>query len=452
MVAVTETGFPDGFAWGAATAAYQVEGAPREDGKGESIWDRYSHTPGAIEDGSTGDIACDHYHRWQEDLDLMASLNLNAYRFSIAWSRVLPEGHGAINQAGLDFYERLVEGLLARGITPYVTLYHWDLPQALQDAGGWENRDTAYWFGDFAEACAQRLADRVGHWITLNEPQVVVYGGYVNGDKAPGKRDRSLIVPVAHHLLLAHGIAVQVLRVETVPGTQIGLTVNQSYLEPATDREDDAAATRLLDGKWHRWFLDPIFNGTYPEDAAEALGMPESLVRMGELETINNPIDFVGVNYYTRNRVRAGSGGPTDPQVVPPSGRLTTMGNESFPQGLANVLRRLHEDYQPLRIYITENGAAYPDTVDERGAVQDAERLLYLREHLLAARGAIAEGVPLEGYFAWSLMDNFEWSRGYTQRFGVVYTDYPTQRRIIKASGTWLAQVAASNGGSIETE
>src|SRR5258706_3897209 len=298
MVAVTETGFPDGFAWGAATAAYQIEGAPREDGKGESIWDRYSHTPGAIEDGSTGDVACDHYHRWQEDLDLMASLNLNAYRFSIAWSRVLPEGHGAINQAGLDFYERLVEELLTRGITPYVTLYHWDLPQALQDAGGWENRDTAYWFGDFAEACAQRLADRVGHWITLNEPQVVVYGGYVNGDKAPGKRDRSLIVPVAHHLLLAHGIAVQVLRVETVPGTQIGLTVNQSYLEPGTDPEGDPAATRLLAGKWHRWFLDPVFNGAYPEDAAEALGMPESLVRMCELETINTPIDFVGVNYY----------------------------------------------------------------------------------------------------------------------------------------------------------
>jgi len=447
---VSETGFPDGFAWGTATAAYQIEGAITEDGKGESIWDRYSHTPGTIDDGSTGDIACDHYHRWQDDIALMAGLNLNAYRFSIAWSRVLPEGHGKLNTAGLDFYERLVEGLLAQGITPFVTLYHWDLPQALQDRGGWENRDTAYYFGDFAEAAAQRLGDRVKHWITLNEPQVVVYEGHVNATKAPGKRDRSLIVPVAHHLLLAHGIAVQVLRTETPPDSEIGITLNISHIEPATDREEDVAAARILDGMHHRWFLDPIYSGTYPEDAAEALRYSPDMIRMGEMETINNPLNFLGVNYYTRLRVKAGAGGATDPQVVPPSGALTTMGWEVYPQGLREMLTGVHEDYQFPKLYVTENGAAYPDTVDAQGEVHDPERTRYLRAHFGEARAAIAAGVPLEGYFVWSLLDNFEWKRGFVPRFGVAYTDYPTQRRIVKDSGKLLARVAATNGGALD--
>jgi beta-glucosidase len=447
---VSETGFPDGFAWGTATAAYQIEGAIAEDGKGESIWDRFSHTPGIIDDGSTGDIACDHYHRWQEDIDLMAGLNLNAYRFSMAWSRVLPEGHGKLNPAGLDFYDRLVEGLLARGITPYITLYHWDLPQALQDRGGWENRDTAYYFGDFAEAAAQRLGDRVKHWITLNEPQVVVFEGYSNATKAPGKRDRSLLVPVAHHLLLAHGIAVQVLRTETPPDSEVGITLNINYIEPATDREEDIAAARLLDGMHNRWFLDPIYSGTYPEDAAEVLGLSPDMIRMGEMETINNPLNFLGVNYYSRTRVKAGPGGAKDPQVVRPSGALTTMGWEVYPQGLRNVLTRVHKDYEFPKLYVTENGAAYPDMVDAQGEVHDPERTRYLREHFGEARAAIAEGVPLEGYFVWSLMDNFEWKRGYVPRFGVLYTDYPTQRRIVKDSGKLLARVAATNGGALD--
>jgi beta-glucosidase len=447
---VSETGFPDGFAWGTATAAYQIEGAIAEDGKGESIWDRFSHTPGIIDDGSTGDIACDHYHRWQEDIDLIAGLNLNAYRFSMAWSRVLPEGHGKLNAAGLDFYDRLVEGLLARGITPYITLYHWDLPQALQDRGGWENRDTAYYFGDFAEAAAQRLGDRVKHWITLNEPQVVVFEGYSNATKAPGKRDRSLLVPVAHHLLLAHGIAVQVLRTETPPDSEVGITLNINYIEPATDREEDVAAARLLDEMHNRWFLDPIYSGTYPEDAAEVLGLSPDMIRMGEMETINNPLNFLGVNYYSRTRVKAGPGGAKDPKAVPPSGALTTMGWEVYPQGLRNVLTRVHKDYAFPKLYVTENGAAYPDTVDAQGEVHDPERARYLREHFSEARAAIADGVPLEGYFVWSLMDNFEWKRGYVPRFGVVYTDYPTQRRIVKDSGKLLARVAATNGGALD--
>jgi beta-glucosidase len=444
--------FPPDFTWGSATAAYQIEGAAKEDGKGESIWDRFTHTPGTIEDNSTGDVACDHYHRWQDDLGLMSSLNLNAYRFSIAWSRVVPEGHGAINMAGLDFYDRIVEGLLARGISPFITLYHWDLPQALQDRGGWQNRDTAYYFGDYAEALGQRLGDRVKHWITLNEPQVVVYAGHVQGRHAPGIRDRALIAPVAHHLLLAHGIAVQVLRTETPPDSEVGITLNFSHIEPATDRPEDVAAARMLDGMNHRWFLDPIYSGTYPEDAVDALKLSPEMIRMGEMETINNPLNFLGVNYYSRTRVKAGPGGVTDPQAVPPSGALTTMGWEVYPDGLRQVLVRLNEDYQFPKLYVTENGAAYPDTVDERGEVHDPERVRYLRGHLTAAQEAIAAGVPLEGYFVWSLLDNFEWARGYTQRFGVAYTDYPTQARIIKESGRFLARVAATNGEAVDGE
>ncbi|WIG57856.1 MAG: beta-glucosidase [Ktedonobacterales bacterium] len=445
----SETGFPSGFLWGTATAAYQIEGAAREGGKGESIWDRFVHAPGTIADGSTGDIACDHYHRWSDDLDLMARLSHSAYRFSIAWSRVLPDGKGHINETGMDFYEQLVDGLLARGIVPCVTLYHWDLPQALQDRGGWENRDTASYFADFAQAVARRLGDRVSAWITHNEPHIIVYHGYVDGTKAPGLRNPALVGPISHHLLLSHGLACQALRAET-PHTDIGMALNFAAIEPATDREADAEAARTLDGLWHRWFTDPLFTGAYPEDIVPLIAQPPDLIRSGDLETIAAPLDFLGVNYYTRALVRAGKGGPTDPRIVPPSGPLTTMGWEIYPEGLRATLTRLHRDYQPKYLYITENGVAFPDTLTGDGEVHDAARTRYLREHFLATRQAIAEGMPVRGFFVWSLLDNFEWSYGFGQRFGIVYTDYPTQRRIPKDSATWLARVAATNGGTVE--
>jgi beta-glucosidase len=447
---LTETDFPADFAWGTATAAYQIEGAANEDGKGPSIWDVFAHTPGTIAEGATGDVACDHYHRWRDDLDLMARLSHNAYRFSIAWPRVLPEGRGRLNPAGLDFYDQLVDGLIERGIAPFVTLYHWDLPQALQqERGGWESRDTAGYFADYAALVARRLGDRVRHWMTLNEPHVVVYEGFVYGRMAPGKKDQGLAGTVTHHLLLAHGLAAQALRAEA-PGAQVGIVPNMTYIEPATDREDDVQAARVLDGLWHRWYLDPIFRGAYPEDIAPMMPMPAGVVRPSDLETIAQPLDFVGVNYYSIARVKAGLEGASEPRTQKPQGALTTMGWEVYPDGLRATLVRLREDYGPRAMYVTENGTAYPDTLDERGEVRDPDRVAYLREHFRAAREALQAGVPLRGYFVWSLLDNFEWAHGYTQRFGIVYTDYATQRRIPKASAAFFSQVAATNGAALD--
>ncbi|MBF6591221.1 MAG: beta-glucosidase [Ktedonobacterales bacterium] len=444
--------FPSGFLWGAATAAYQIEGAAATDGKGESIWDRYSHTPGRIEDGTTGDVACDSYARWREDVDLLAQLNLTAYRFSIAWPRVLATGRGQVNASGLDYYDRLVDGLLERGITPFVTLYHWDLPQALEDRGGWQSRDTAGAFADYARAVGRRLGDRVRHWITLNEPHIIAYEGYLYGTKAPGLSHAALVAPVTHALLLAHGLAVQALRAEARAAARIGLAVNVTAIESASDREEDVEAARTLDGLWHRWYLDPLYRGTYPADVRALLAMPDDLIRAGDLELIATPTDFLGVNYYTRVRVRAGHGRGPEPEVLPAEGQLTTMGWEVYPEGLTAVARRLHQDYAPGTLYMTESGAAYADTLAEDGAVHDPDRVRYLRRHLAAARDAIAAGVPLAGYFVWSLMDNFEWQRGYTQRFGLAYTDYATQRRILKDSGHYLAEVASANGARLVME
>jgi len=449
MPSLSETGFPADFLWGAATAAYQIEGAYNEDGKGESIWDRFAHSPATIKDGSTGDIACDHYHRWQEDVDLLTSLNLNAYRLSIAWARILPSGSGAVNQAGLDFYDRLTEALLARGITPLITLYHWDLPQALQDRGGWENRDTSAYFADFTETVARRLGDRPIHWITLNEPDVVVYHGHVDGDMAPGKRNRGLILPVAHHLLLAQGKALEVLRAYTPSGTSLGITLNISDVQPASDREEDEMAARLHDGLHYRLFLDPLFSATYPEDILERHPPSDDLIRPSDMALIAAPLDFLGVNYYTREIVRATP--RWAPDVLQPRGSVaTSMGWEVYPDGLLNVLERVHREYAPPGLYITENGAAYADLVDSAGAVHDPDRVAFLREHLLAAREALARGVPLRGYCVWSLLDNFEWAFGYSQRFGIVYVDFRTQRRIIKDSGLFMSGVAATNGGELQ--
>jgi len=438
-------GFPSGFAWGTATAAYQIEGAWQEDGKGESIWDRFSHTPGTIGDGSTGDVACDSYHRWEADVEQIARLQSNSYRFSVSWPRVLPDGVGSVSQPGLDYYDRLVDALLARGIAPFVTLYHWDLPQALQDRGGWQSRDTTAAFAKYAAVVARRLGDRVRHWITHNEPHVVVQEGHVSGRHAPGLSDRALIGPVAHHLLLSHGLALQALRVEA-PAAQVGITLVITAVEPATERAEDQAVARELDGRWHRWYLDPLYRRAYPADVAPLVALPDGLVRSGDLDTIAAPTDFLGVNYYTRVRVRAT---PSGHELLPPMYPVTQMGWELYPEGLHDTLVRLHRDYAPSALYVTENGAAYPDVPVDDERVADPERTRYLRTHLAQVRRAIAAGAPVRGYFAWSLMDNFEWAFGYTRRFGLYYTDFTTQRRILKDSGRFYAEVAATNGAAL---
>ncbi|HEY7974320.1 MAG TPA: family 1 glycosylhydrolase, partial [Ktedonobacterales bacterium] len=368
--AMTPGGFPAGFYWGTATAAYQIEGAPRADGKGESIWDRFTHTPGKIERGETGDVADDHYHLWQSDLDLMQRLNLNAYRFSVAWARIFPDGYGRLNEAGLDFYSRLVDGLLARGIEPFVTLYHWDLPQALQDRGGWANRDTAKAFADLAGVMARRFGDRVSHWITHNEPGVTTVLGHVTGEMAPGVTDPALVLPVTHHLLLSHGMAVQAMRAESPRPTDVGITLNLAAIEPASDREDDVMAARLFSGAWQDMFLEALYHQQYPEEVVtilRMLGAPDDVIQPGDMATIATPTDFLGVNYYTRNIVRAGRDGSLLPEIVPPGGALTVMGWEVYPQGLRDLLLSVHQTYKPARIYVTESGAAYPDTLQPDG-------------------------------------------------------------------------------------
>jgi beta-glucosidase len=449
---MTARAFPDTFLWGAATSAYQIEGGVGEGGRGESIWDRFAATPGRILDGSHAGIACDHYHRWREDVDLLRWLGVGAYRFSVAWPRVMPEGGGAVNEPGLDFYDALVDALIGAGIRPFITLYHWDLPQAVQDRGGWGARDTADEFAAYAAAVAGRLGDRVRHWITHNEPWVVATGGHEDGVHAPGHRDPGEALRVAHHILLSHGRAVEAVR-ETVPGAEVGITLNLAPIWPASSGEADRDAARRQDGSLNRWYLDPLFRGRYPEDAIADrvrrghLAGPElPFVEAGDLKTIAAPADFLGVNYYSRWMVRAGDDG--EPVVIPavPEEELTDMAWEVFPQGLYDLLIRLHREYGPPPIYITENGAAYADGPDDAGRIRDTRRIAYLRDHLAAARRAILDGVPLRGYFAWSLLDNFEWTRGYEKRFGLYWVDYATQRRVPKDSAFWYRDVVAANG------
>lgn len=445
-------GFPEGFLWGTATAAYQIEGAPFADGKSASIWDTFVRTPGAIERGETGDVADDHYHRWADDLDLMGRLNLNAYRFSISWPRILPDGYGRVNEAGLDYYSRLVDGMLARGITPFLTLYHWDLPQTLQDKRGWASRDTAKAFGELATTVAQRLGDRVTHWVTHNEPGVTTLLGHVTGEHAPGMRDPSLILPVSHHLLVSHGLATQAIHAASPHPAEVGITLNMSIVEPASDREDDAAAARLFEGVWQGMWLEALYHKTYPEELLtilQMLGANSDVILPGDMDLIATPTDFLGLNYYTRTTIRAGSGAVPLPEVVTRGSGLTVMEWEVYPQGLRDILITLTQNWKPGAIYVTENGAAYPDTLDERGAVNDPDRQRYLDLHFQATREAIVAGAPVKGYFVWSFMDNFEWAKGYRPRFGVVYNDYPTQTRTVKGSGHFLAEVAATNGAAL---
>ncbi len=432
---------PADFTWGVATAAYQIEGAVTEDGRSPSIWDTFSHTPGTIDNGDTGDVACDHYHRAPEDIGLIKQLGADAYRFSIAWPRVVPGGDGPVNKAGLDFYDRLVDGLLEAGVTPFATLYHWDLPQTLQDRGGWTVRETSEHFAAYASHVVERLGDRVKDWATLNEPLCSAWIGHLEGRMAPGLTDLTAAVRASYHLHLGHGLAVRAIRAAS-SDARVGIVNNLSPIEPASASEPDLAAARRADGHINRWWLDPVLGRGYPQDMVELYGveLPE---RPGDLETIAAPLDWLGLNYYFRQIVTADPDGPAPhaKQVPVPGARLTHMDWEVHAAGLERLLLRLTGEYGVQRIYVTENGSAYEDVVAADGSVHDPERVRYLEEHLAACARAVGKGAPLAGYFAWSLMDNFEWAYGYDKRFGLVHVDYATQRRTVKSSGRRYAEL-----------
>ncbi|WP_376793487.1 GH1 family beta-glucosidase [Thermogemmatispora sp.] len=446
-------GFPPGFLWGAATSAYQVEGAVREDGRAPSIWDRFVARPGAIFQGQTGEVAADHYHRMEEDVALMAHLNLRAYRFSIAWPRVLPQGTGPVNERGLAFYERLVDALLARGIEPLVTLYHWDLPVALEERGGWLVRDTAQAFAEYAEMVARRLGDRVRWWLTHNEPWCSSYLGYALGIHAPGMHDKQLAINASHHILLSHGLAVQRLRAVLPREAQIGIALDFYPVYAADERPETQVAVQQADVFRNRWFLDPIFRASYPESLFTVLGVTSPPIQTDDLALIASPLDFLGVNYYSRMLVRAprsaaaaSAAEHASYEVIEriPGAAYTDMGWEIFPEGLEVILTRLHREYGVKALVVTENGAAFEDHWHGGESVHDWQRIHYLQQHIEALSRVLAQQVPLKGYMVWSLLDNFEWAFGYSKRFGLVYVDYSTQRRIIKDSGRWYASFIAS--------
>jgi beta-glucosidase len=451
-----ELRFPDGFVFGTATASYQIEGAVAEDGRSPSIWDTFSHTPGKTAGGDTGDVADDHYHRYREDVELMASLGVGAYRFSLAWPRLQPDGRGELNPKGVDFYARLVDALLEHGIQPWATLYHWDLPQVLQDAGGWPERDTALRFADYAARVHAALADRIGHWITLNEPLCSSLLGHAAGVHAPGLRDDAAALRAVHHLLLGHGLAVGALR-EQGAGN-VGITLNLHPVAAASGSEADRDAARRIDGLANRLFLEPVLAGRYPDDVVADVAAVSDFghVQDGDLAHIAAELDFLGVNYYFRHVARAGGAARDEPspwvasrdvEFVPTGRRKTEMGWEIDPDGLYDVLARLRDDYPGLPpLYITENGAAFADAPAADGSVADPDRIAYLDSHLRAARRAIADGVDLRGYFLWSLLDNFEWAFGYSRRFGIVHVDYETQTRTPKESAAWYAEVIRRSG------
>lgn len=447
--------FPTDFAWGVATSAQQIEGAATADGRGESIWDRFAAQPGCIAGGARPEPACDHYHRWREDLELLRWLGVNAYRFSMAWTRILPTGRGSANAAGLDFYSRLVDALLAAGIEPYLTLNHWDLPQALEDAGGWPARATAFAFADYAECVARRLGDRVRFWVTHNEPWCVATLGYEEGVHAPGRRDPADGLRAAHHLLLSHGLATERIRA-LAPRAQVGIVLNLSPGWPASESAADRDAARQFDGLFNRWYLDPLLRGHYPVDAIAdrvrrghlpAGDLP--FLELGDLERIHAPLDFLGVNYYGRTILSAGPEG--QPRAVPaaPPAELTEMGWEVFPEGLLPTLQRLAQEYAAPPIYITENGAAFADAPAQGGRIADPRRVSYLREHVHAAQRALAANLPLAGYFVWTLLDNFEWNQGYTKRFGLFAVGADGSERTPKDSAFWYRDTIAAQAGAV---
>lgn len=451
---------PDDFVWGTATASYQIEGATTADGRKPSIWDTFSRRPGAIADGSTGDIADDHYHRYAEDIAIMADLGMDAYRFSIAWPRIVPDGTGAVNQAGLDCYRRIAETCHSHGIEPYATLYHWDLPQSLEDAGGWLVPETATAFGDYAAATHDALGDVITNWITLNEPWCSAFLGYASGVHAPGKQLGTDAFKAAHHLLLGHGLALQAMRASDHDST-LGITLNLYSVRPASDSEVDQEAARRSDGLSNRLFLDPVLCGSYPEDVLADVGLTDWFAeRAGDLELISAPIDFMGINYYSRHTTAGPADGrfsdPTVASASPGSERVTMidtgapktqMGWEIHPDGLIDVIRMVNDRSAELPVYITENGAAYPDEVGDDGTIEDTERLEYFKLHTAACAEAVAAGLPLKGYFAWTLIDNWEWAWGLSRRFGLVHVDYATQQRTVKASGRWFRDFLASRQG-----
>ncbi len=432
--------FPKNFLWGTATCAYQIEGAVKEDGRGESIWDVFSHTPGNTFNGDTGDVACDHYHRWQEDIQLMKSLGYKAYRFSIAWPRILPEGRGRINQPGLDFYNRLIDGLLEAGIQPLATLYHWDLPTALE--GAWLNRSVVDAFAEYSGLAARHFGDRVKLWFTINEPWCASHLSYTFGEHAPGMKDRSKGILAAHHLLLAHGVAVKELR-KAIPDAQVGIVLNMSPIHNAPDAPVSEDRIRFMDGELIRWFADPLYGRGYPQDMLEdyvRMGVLEStqpdFIKPGDMELIAQETDLLGINYYTRIFVSADSNGVQNEDRDVPK---TDMGWELYPEGLYEILERVNREYHPKQLMVTENGASYADGPDENGKVHDQRRIDYLQTHIQKVWQAIEAGIPVTGYLQWSLMDNFEWSKGYSQRFGVIHVDFETQKRTIKDSAYWFS-------------
>lgn len=441
MSSSTKSIFPLNFRWGAATAAYQIEGAWNEGGKGESIWDRFSHTPGKVANGDTGDVACDHYHRLGEDVELMRELGIRNYRFSISWPRVMPSGRGVLNKEGIEFYDRLIDELLESGIEPFITLYHWDLPQQLQDIGGWLNRDVGKYFADYAAAMVKRYGDRVKNWTTLNEPWVVAHLGYRTGEMAPGVQDEKQCYQVFHNLFVAHGLAVRAMR-EAHSDIQCGIVLILFPTEPASDSPQDKAASEY---GWHKdscWQLDPLLKSVYPSDAWNALGSFAPQVEPGDMALISQQLDFLGVNYYFRAVVSAAKGRLEEI----PGASYTDMGWEVHAESLRHLLERINREYKLPPLYITENGAAYKDERTGDGRIHDTRRIQYIRDHLLAAHQSIQNGVDLRGYFCWSLLDNFEWAHGYSKRFGLVHVDYETLKRTPKDSARWYSRVIRRNG------
>jgi beta-glucosidase len=439
LLPLKRSDFATDFRWGCSTSSYQIEGGAELDGRGESIWDRFCATPGNIRDASSGAVACDHYHRWPQDLDLARDLGTNAYRFSIAWPRIFPEGRGkAANQKGLDFYSRLVDGMLERGLEPWVTLYHWDLPQALQAQGGWANRATVDAFVDYTDVVSRHLGDRIRHWITHNEPWCTAFHGNYEGVHAPGIKNFKTALQVCHNVLVSHGQAIPVIR-GNVPKARIGAALSLHPLKPASDSAADVAATLRHDGLRNRWFLDPLHGRGYPADIWDLLGEDAPVVQDGDMATIATPTDFLGVNYYFPEIVAdaPGQGAMSTRVVETKNVERTAFGWEVSPEGMVTLLSRVQRDYQPAEIYLTENGSTYEDVVGADGEIDDAQRRNYLVRHLAAAREIVAQGIPVKGYFAWSLLDNFEWAEGYVRRFGLTHVDFATQQRRLKASGKW---------------
>ncbi len=445
--------FPPDFNWGVAASAYQIEGAWNEDGKGPSVWDTFSHLTGKTHHDDTGDVAIDHYHRWKEDIQVMKSLGLKTYRFSIAWPRICPDGQPSkINQPGLDFYDRLVDELLANGIQPMPTLFHYDLPQVLQDQGGFANRDTACYFSDYAGIVASKLGDRISSWLTINEPMVFAANGHLSGEHAPGIKDIQAAIAVVHFQLLGHGLAVQAIRSAARRPVSVGIALNLSSVDPASSSPEDVEAARLFDCMQNRSTLDPIFRGKYPEDLLGLIGLLLPAMEPNDLAIISTPIDLLGINYYSRSVIKSEPGVPfvEFAPVLPPGNAYSQMW-EIYPRGMYDILTRIHQDYHPAQILITENGIPVADALDLDGKVRDVRRIQYLQDHLIQVKNAMNDGVPVSGYFVWSLMDNFEWAFGYQMRFGLVYVDFDNLQRTVKISGEWYRRVIASHGFTPQT-